>query len=91
MCEKRWEQIEHDGVAHGADYDQLQHSGKAKQISIKSNVVYSIVEERPNMLWFGTRGGGIYRYNALTKEIEDHIQSDPADKNSLSNNRMTNI
>ncbi len=73
------------------DYDQLQHSGKAKQISIKSNVVYSIVEERPNMLWFGTRGGGIYRYNALTKEIEDHIQSDPADKNSLSNDDVLSL
>jgi len=79
------------GNYHLQEYDQLHHSGRAKQISIKSNVVYSIVEERPNMLWFGTRGGGIYRYNALTKEIEDHIQSDADKKNSLCNNDVLSL
>ncbi len=73
------------------DYDQLHHSGKAEQISIKSNVVYAIVEERPNMLWFGTRGGGIYRYNALTKEIEDHIQATASERNSLCNNDVLSL
>lgn len=73
------------------EYDQLQHSGKAKQISIKSNIVYTIVEEKPNILWFGTRGGGIYRYNALTKEIEEHIQANPNEKNSLCNNDVLSL
>ena len=49
------------------EYDQLKHSGTPNQISLKSNIVYTILEEKPNILWFGTRGGGIYRYNALTK------------------------
>ena len=43
------------------------------------------------MLWFGTRGGGIYRYNALTKEIEDHIQSDADKRNSLCNNDVLSL
>lgn len=73
------------------EYDQLQHSGKAKQISIKSNIVYTIVEEKPNVLWFGTRGGGIYRYNALTKEIEEHIQANANEKNSLCNNDVLSL
>lgn len=73
------------------EYDQLQHSGKAEQISIKSNIIYTIVEEKPNMLWFGTRGGGIYRYNALTKEIEEHIQTSVAEKNSLCNNDVLSM
>lgn len=41
--------------------------------SINSNVVYTIVEETPNILWFGTRGAGIYRYNSLTDRIEEHF------------------
>lgn len=73
------------------EYDQLKHSGKANQISIKSNIVYAIVEEKPNMLWFGTRGGGIYRYNALTKEIEVHIQANTNEKNGLCNNDILSL
>ena len=73
------------------EYDQLSHPGEARPISIKSNIVYTIVEEKPNLLWFGTRGGGIYRYNALTKEIEAHIQASANEKNSLSNNDVLSL
>lgn len=73
------------------EYDQLQHSGKAEQISFKSNIVYSIVEEKPNTLWFGTRGGGIYRYNSLSKKIEDHIDANSKVRNSLCNNDVLSL
>ena len=73
------------------DYDQLSHPGSARPISIKSNIVYTIVEEKPNLLWFGTRGSGIYRYNALTKEIEAHIQASSNEKNALSNNDILSL
>lgn len=73
------------------EYDQLSHPGKDRPISIKSNIVYSILEEKPNLLWFGTRGGGIYRYNALTKQIETHIQAKANEKNSLSNNDILSL
>lgn len=73
------------------EYDQLSHPDKGRVISIKSNIVYTIVEEKPNMLWFGTRGGGVYRYNALTKKIEDHIQADARDKTRLSNNDVLSL
>jgi len=73
------------------EYDQLSHQGTNHPVSIKSNIVYSIVEEKPNLLWFGTRGGGIYRYNALTKEIEAHIQTSSNEKNSLSNNDVLSL
>jgi signal transduction histidine kinase/DNA-binding response OmpR family regulator len=53
--------------------------------------VYTIVEEKPNLLWFGTRGSGIYRYNALTKEIEAHIQASSNEKNALSNNDILSL
>jgi len=73
------------------EYDQLSHPSKVWTIPIKSNIVYTIVEEKPNLLWFGTRGGGIYRYNALTKEIEAHIQASANEKNSLSNNDVLSL
>ncbi len=73
------------------EYDQLSHPGKARPISITSNIVYTIVEEKPNLLWFGTRGGGIYKYNALTKEIEEHIQASANKKNSLSNDDVLSL
>jgi len=73
------------------EYDQLSYSGNAKQPSIKSNIVYSIVEEKPNTLWFGTRGAGIYKYNSLTKQIEEHIQANPNDKTTLCNNDVLSL
>jgi signal transduction histidine kinase/ligand-binding sensor domain-containing protein/AraC-like DNA-binding protein len=74
-----------------SEYDQLAHPGNDGQLSINSNIVYTIVEEKPNLLWFGTRGGGIYRYNALTKEIEAHIQMNENGKTSLSNNDVLSL
>jgi signal transduction histidine kinase/ligand-binding sensor domain-containing protein/DNA-binding NarL/FixJ family response regulator len=73
------------------EYDQLKHSGKADQISIKSNIVYTILEEKPNILWFGTRGGGVYRYNSLTKQIEEHIQAYGDERNRLCNDDVLNM
>ncbi len=40
------------------------HASTTNPVTINSNIVYSIVEETPNILWFGTRGAGIYRYNS---------------------------
>ena len=80
-----------NGKYHLKEYDQLSHPGKARPISINSNIVYTIVEEKPNLLWFGTRGGGIYRYNAITKSIEAHIQASANQKNSLSNNDVLSL
>jgi len=71
--------------------DQLQHSSNAKNISIRSNIVYSIVEEQPNILWIGTRGTGIYRYNALTKKIEDQIEATSGKKIKLCNNDVLSL
>ena len=73
------------------EYEQLSHPGKGNAISIRSNIVYTIIEEKPNMLWFGTRGGGIYQYNALTKKIEEHIEANTNLKNRISNNDVLSL
>ena len=71
--------------------DQLRHSSSTKNISIRSNIVYAIVEEKPNILWIGTRGMGIYRYNALTKKIENQVQADAKSKNRLCNDDVLSL
>ncbi len=51
---------------------------------LQSDIVYSIVEAEPNVLWIGTRGGGVQRYNTLTGNFEifralDNQESIPND------------
>lgn len=74
-----------------AEYYQVNHSSTNEAISIRSNIVYSIIEEKPNILWFGTRGSGIYRFNALTKRIEDQVQADSHKKIRLVNNDVLSL
>jgi signal transduction histidine kinase/DNA-binding response OmpR family regulator len=62
-----------------------------KSISINSNVVYNIVEEMPNILWFGTRGAGVYRFNTLTNQIEEHFSTKSVDNNRLSNDDVLSL
>ena len=37
---------------------------------LNSDIVYSILEEGPNILWIGTRGGGLNRLNTLNYSFE---------------------
>jgi signal transduction histidine kinase/DNA-binding response OmpR family regulator/ligand-binding sensor domain-containing protein len=41
----------------------ISKSGQQKQI------VYALTEERPGVIWIGTRGLGVYRYNTITKRV----------------------
>lgn len=61
------------------------------KLGINSNVVYSIVEEMPNVLWFGTRGAGVYRYNTLTNQIEEHFNTTSEKNNRLSNDDVLSL
>lgn len=38
-------------------------SGQQKQI------VYALAEEKPGIIWIGTRGVGVYRYNTITRRV----------------------
>lgn len=70
-------------------YKQISHSAEESS-SINSNVVYSVVEETPNILWFGTRGSGVYRYNSLSGKIEEHFYTG-SDKQRLSNDDVLSL
>jgi signal transduction histidine kinase/ligand-binding sensor domain-containing protein/DNA-binding NarL/FixJ family response regulator len=73
------------------EFDQINATDKDEPKSLKSNIVYSIVEEKPNILWFGTRGRGVYRYNSLSKKIEENIQSDGPELTRLCNNDVLSM
>ncbi|MBI3217995.1 MAG: hypothetical protein HYZ44_00635 [Bacteroidetes bacterium] len=73
------------------EYDQINSSASADPLTLKSNIVYSIVEEKPNILWFGTRGGGVYRFNSLSKKIEENIQYNHPEGKRLCNNDVLSM
>lgn len=60
-------------------------------IQILSNIVYDIEEEQPNILWFGARNGGLYRYNAITKQFTHNLQAKEKSRVALSNNDILSL
>lgn len=64
--------------------------GEGPRDMLRSNIVYSIVEEKPNILWLGTRGAGIYRMNTLTNELENFSLAS-VDKDGLSNDDILSL
>ncbi len=49
-------------------YQQLRFNPGSE--GLRSDIVYSILEEGPNILWIGTRGGGLHRLNTLNNSFE---------------------
>ncbi|MEI9917639.1 MAG: two-component regulator propeller domain-containing protein [Bacteroidota bacterium] len=73
-------------------YNQISHNPSGTMpVTINSNIVYSIVEETPNILWFGTRGAGIYRYNSLANRVEEHFHTGSAIENRLVDNDVLSL
>ncbi|MFA5816513.1 MAG: two-component regulator propeller domain-containing protein, partial [Bacteroidales bacterium] len=35
----------------------------------QNQIVYALAEEKPGVIWIGTRGVGVYRYNTITKRV----------------------
>lgn len=49
-------------------YQQIRYDPGSE--GLRSDIVYSIVEERPNVIWLGTRGGGLHRLNTLNNSFQ---------------------
>ena len=43
-----------------------------KSFASQSQIVYALAEEKPGIIWIGTRGVGVYRYNTITKRVIAH-------------------
>lgn len=35
----------------------------------QKQIVYALAEEKPGIIWIGSRGSGVYRYNTITKRV----------------------
>ncbi len=55
--------------------------------SISDDRVYTIYEDRRNDLWVGTFGGGLNRFDRVTRKFE-RFRNDPKNPFSLHNNRI---
>ncbi|MFA6440569.1 MAG: two-component regulator propeller domain-containing protein, partial [Bacteriovoracaceae bacterium] len=64
------------------------HSQNPK--SLGSNRVYSLYFDRSNILWIGTAGAGLSRFNPITKQFS-HYYSTPGNNQSLSHNSVWNF
>ena len=53
--------------------------------SLSNASIWSIQEDRDAVLWIGTLGAGLHRFDS-EKDIITHYQYDPADPYSLSDN-----
>jgi signal transduction histidine kinase/ligand-binding sensor domain-containing protein/DNA-binding response OmpR family regulator len=72
------------------DIKKYQQYTKENTNVLKSNIIYSIIEGSPNVLWVGTRGAGLYRLNTLTDEFQAFL-SEPDNQNSLNNNDVLSL
>jgi len=43
--------------------------------SQQKQIVYALTQERPGIIWIGTRGFGAYRYNTITKRVLSEYNS----------------
>ena len=55
--------------------------------SLSNDQVLSIYEDRSSLLWIGTRGGGICKFDPSKRKFA-HYQRNPDDPNSLSQNNI---
>lgn len=47
---------------------------------LQKQIVYALTEERPGIIWIGTRGFGVYRYNTIAQRViaQYNAQTHPA-------------
>jgi signal transduction histidine kinase/CheY-like chemotaxis protein/ligand-binding sensor domain-containing protein/AraC-like DNA-binding protein len=57
---------------------------------MNSNIVYSIIEDKPGKFWFGSRFGGLYYYNSLSSRFETMGNEGP-NGFGLSNNDVLSL
>ena len=59
--------------------------------ALSANGIMTMYEDRGGLVWVGTFGGGISRYNPANVRKFEHFQSDPNDPDSISSNRITSF
>jgi len=65
-------------------------SDTAQKNGFQSDVIYAIAEGNPNILWIGSRGGGLYRLNTITNKTEV-FRSNPNIQNTINNDDILSL
>ncbi len=63
---------------------------QSQQTAFSKNGIYALHEDRRHRLWIGTKGDGIYIL-PTTGGAPTHLKHDPADKASLSSDKVSDI
>jgi len=50
-------------------FEQVVLDGNTNSGEQQKQIVYALTQERPGIIWIGTRGFGVYRYNTITKRV----------------------
>lgn len=69
-------------ISHWAQFKSTPQNG------LVSNIVYAISEGEPNILWIGSRGGGLQQFNTISKKFQP-LQT--RGQNILNNNDVLSI
>ena len=81
-----------DGYMLGEAYTISPEQGALfGSIQLKSSIIYSIEEQEANILWFGSRNGGLYRFNALTRNFTHKLYTEAGEPFALSNNDILSL
>jgi signal transduction histidine kinase/ligand-binding sensor domain-containing protein/CheY-like chemotaxis protein/AraC-like DNA-binding protein len=56
-------------------YEQLILDKNAGASGQQKQIVYALTQERPGIIWIGTRGFGVYQYNTITKRVVSQFNS----------------
>ncbi|NIS83204.1 MAG: GAF domain-containing protein, partial [Anaerolineales bacterium] len=81
-----------ESVKYLIDHPHFQHYyyDPYDSTSLGSSAVWSIFEDRSGVMWFGTWGGGLSKYNRSTDRFKLY-QHNPTQPNSLSDNMVWSI
>lgn len=69
--------IEFDNAspANPVFYEQLILDKNVPANGPQKQIVYALTQNRPGVIWIGTRGFGVYQYNTITKRVVSHYHS----------------
>lgn len=62
-------------LANPVSFEQVILDKDISQPGQQKQIVYALTEERPGVIWIGTRGLGIYRYNTITKRVMNQFNA----------------
>ncbi|RTY87484.1 hybrid sensor histidine kinase/response regulator [Flavobacterium sp. GSP27] len=82
--------IERSGENLKVSQFKIYQADNKEKNALSSNIIYSIVPEKENQLWIGTRLGGLNLFDKITEKFQTYknIKGDPK---SLSNNDILSL